>query len=98
MNNLLTKKELAEKWQVTEQAIDKWRREGIISNCKGIPSVRFSPQHIADLEGVRLERFSPLEKRTMEREIEKLRIENERLKGILANILAESSKVIGSIS
>lgn len=94
MDKLLTKKELAERWQVTEKAIDNWRKDGLISAVKGIPSIRFNPQHIAELEGTKLERFSPIEKKRMERELEEAKRENEKLKGIIANILAESSKVI----
>jgi len=69
MGNLLTKKDLAEKWQVSERSIDIWRQEGTISECKGVPVIRFSPQYIAELEGVRLEKFSPLERRRLEREL-----------------------------
>lgn len=69
MDKLLTKKELAERWQVTETSIDNWRREKIITACKGVPSVRFSLQHITELEGVKVEKFSPLERRRLEREL-----------------------------
>jgi len=61
MGNLLTKKDLAEKWQVSEKSIDNWRQDGTVSACKGVPVIRFSPQYIAELEGVKLEKFSPLE-------------------------------------
>jgi DNA gyrase/topoisomerase IV subunit A len=94
MYKLLTKKNLAERWQVSEKAIDNWRKEGVITPCSGIPSVRFNEQHILELEGIKLERFSPLEKKKLERENEELRLENEKLKGILANILVETSKII----
>lgn len=70
MDKLLTKKELAERWQVTEASIDNWRREKIITACKGVPSVRFSLQHITELEGVKVEKFSPLERKKLERELE----------------------------
>jgi len=70
MDKLLTKKDLAERWQVTETSIDNWRRDGIITTCKGVPAVRFSPQHIAELEGAKIEKFSPLERKKIERELE----------------------------
>lgn len=94
MDKLLTKKDLAERWQVTEQSIDNWRKEGLISNCKGVPAVRFSPQHIAELEGVKLEKFSPLEKRRLERENEELKIQNERLKEIISKVLMNVSEAV----
>jgi len=59
-----------------------------------VPGMVFHPQYIAKLEGVEIERFSPLEKKRLERENEELKQQNEHLKGILANILAESAKII----
>jgi hypothetical protein len=97
LEKLLTKKELAERWKVTEKAIDNWRKEGIITPCKGIPAIRFSLQHIIELEGTKLEKFSPLEKRRLEEENERLRKANEELKLIYKNIMIESSKVINFI-
>lgn len=70
MDKLLTKKDLAERWQVTETSIDNWRRDGTLTACKSIPVVRFSPKHIAELEGAKLEKFSPLERKKLERELE----------------------------
>jgi len=66
---LLTKKDLAERWQVSEKAIDDYRNKGIISAVRGLPSVRFNPQHIIEIEGTKLERFSPIERRRLEEEI-----------------------------
>ena len=94
-NKLLTQKDLAERWQVTEESIRNWRNEGIIQTAKGVPVIRFTMQHILELEGVKLEQFSPLLKRRMERELEELREENQRLKKIIGNMLAEASQVIG---
>jgi hypothetical protein len=95
MEKLLSQKDLAERWQVTEESIRNWRNEGIIQPAKGIPVIRFTMQHILELEGVKLEKFSPLLKRKMEREIEELTAENQKLKKIIGNILAETSQVIG---
>lgn len=94
MDKLLTRKELAERWQVTPKAIDDWRRDGILTPCKGIPAIRFSMQHIAELEGVKPERFSPLEKRRLEQELEKIKKQNELLTSIVTNCLRESSKIM----
>lgn len=69
MVKLLTKKDLAERWQVSEKAIDDYRNKGIISAVRGLPSVRFNPQHIIEIEGTKLERFSPIERRRLEEEI-----------------------------
>lgn len=92
---LLTQKDLAKRWGVTVASIENWRKEGLIQTAKGVPVIRFTPEHIAELEGVELKQFSPLLKRRMEREMEDLREENRKLKGIISNILAETSQVIG---
>ena len=94
MEKLLTRKELAERWQVTPKAIDDWRRDGVLTPCKGIPAIRFSMQHIQELEGVKPERFSPLEKKRLEQELEKITKERDKLKEIVTNNLRECSKVI----
>ena len=83
MDKLFTKKDLADRWQVTESSIDNWRREGILTVCKGVPAVRFSPQHIAELEGVKLEKFSPMERRRLEKENEELKIKLEKTQNII---------------
>lgn len=93
MEKLLTQKDLAERWQVSTKAIENWRKDGILVPVHGVPAIRFSPQYIADLEGVKFERFSPLERKKLERENEDLKKENEELKGALAKIVAEGAKV-----
>ena len=73
LEKLLTQKNLATRWQVSEKTISKWRTEGTLTVCKGVPVIRFTEQHISELEGIKVERFSPLEHRRLENEIEKLR-------------------------
>ncbi|WP_138206394.1 helix-turn-helix domain-containing protein [Haloimpatiens lingqiaonensis] len=91
---LLTQKDLAERWQVSVRAVENWRKDGLITPVEGIPAIRFTPEHIAELEGTRIEKFSPLERRRMENEIQRLTQENEKLKGILSQVLANLAPVI----
>jgi DNA-binding transcriptional MerR regulator len=91
---LLTQQDLADRWQVSIRAIENWRKEGILQPAKGVPAIRFSPEYIAELEGMELKATSPLQVKRLEREIEGLRKENEELKGIIARVLAETSKVV----
>ena len=95
MNELLTQAELAERWKVTEESIRNWRNQGILQPVKGIPVIRFSVPYILEMEGVKLDQYSPLLKRRMEREMDELKKENQRLKKIIGNVLAETSQVIG---
>lgn len=86
MDKLLTKKDLAEKWQVSEQAIDDYRGKEIITAVKGLPSIRFNPHHIAEIEGTKLERFSPIERRKLERKIEELTLQLKKAEEIIAQV------------
>lgn len=90
---LLTKKDLAKRWQLDERTIDKYRTEGILTPCKGVLAVRFSPQYITELEGVKLEKFSPIERRRLEIKIEELEQENRLLKQVWLRIFSESANI-----
>lgn len=94
MKTVLTQQELAERWGVTVKTLTEWRNSGVIQPIKGIPVIRFSIDYINQIEEVTPERFSPLERRKLEQEIEKLKHQNNELNKVLSNILAESSKVI----
>jgi hypothetical protein len=94
MEKLLTKQDLADRWQVTVRTIENWMSDGIIASVKNIPSIRFNPAYIAELEGLKLEKFSPLERRKLERELEEVTKERDFLKTVVGNILSESSKVV----
>ena len=95
---LLTQKDLAERWQVSSNTIERYRQEGIITPCKSLlPTIRFTLQHITEIEGAKPERFSPLERKKMERDIETLKRENEELRRCVANILSLTAGVHGII-
>ena len=64
----------------------------ILQPIKGIPVIRYSIEYIQQIEGTTLERFSPIERKRMEIEIEKLKQENEKLMSIVSNVLSEASK------
>lgn len=91
---LLTVKNLANRWSKDEGTIRRYIAEGTLTPCEGVPGVMFHPKYISELEGVEVERFSPLEKRRLERENEELRAKYDNLKKVLTNMLAEASKVI----
>ncbi|BAH07667.1 histidine kinase [Clostridium kluyveri] len=94
---LLKKKQVAEILQIDERTVDQYRADGIIQTCN-IPAVRFEPNHIRELMGVKLEKFSPLERRRLERELEDLKQENAMLKGIIAKIQSMTAEAIYSSS
>lgn len=94
MDKLLTQKDVAERWQLSVKCIEDYRKQGILVPVKGIPAIRFTLQYILELEGVKLDRMSPIERKKLERENAELYEENSKLKGIIANVLAETSKIV----
>ena len=92
MKTVLTKAELADRWNVDTRTIDKWEQNKIIQRIEGIPA----PRYIQQIEGTKnLNQFSPLERRRLESELEKVKAENEKLRTVLSNILSESAKIVG---
>lgn len=82
---LISIKDLSIRWQKDEGTIRRYVKEGILTPCGGVPGMMFHPEYIAKLEGVELERFSPIEKRRMENEI---KILQQRV-GTLSELLRE---------
>lgn len=93
MNKLFTQQTLAKRWEVDVSTIKNWRQDGIIQQAKGIPAIRFTEQHILELEGVKLDKLSPLERRRLEREVEELERENKQMRRIIARITAEATQI-----
>jgi hypothetical protein len=89
----LTKKDLAERWQVDERTIDNYRANGIITAIKGLPCIRFNRQYIEQIEGKIPERTT-LRERKLEQELKRVIEERDTLQNILTNVLRESSKVL----
>lgn len=90
---LLTQEDLAERWQMSIKAIENYRKDGIIVPVKGIKAIRFNPRYIEEIEGS-IPEGATWHERKLQKRIEALEEENQKLKGVLSNILAESSKVI----
>lgn len=93
---LLSVKDLSIRWQKDEGTIRRYIKEGILSPCNGVPGMMFHPKYIAELEGIQIEKFSPLEKRRLENEKNELQKENMELKELLREynmISAKSLKV-----
>jgi hypothetical protein len=89
---LLTKKDLAARWQLTEQTINQYVKEKRITPVKGLPCVRFNLQHIMKLEQTEIERYSLTEFRNIEQKLNKTKNELEEVaaeRDYLINVLAE---------
>jgi transposase len=95
---LFSVKDLSVRWQKDEGTIRRYVKDGILTPCKGVPGMMFHPKYIAELEGIELERFSPLEKRRFENEITKLIKENEVLKTTLREYQVISAKSLSLLA
>lgn len=83
---LLTKKDLMERWQLSSGTIDNYLKDGILVPVKGITAVRFNLQHILELEGTKLDRLSPIERKRLERELEEWKTRAEKAEAALRRI------------
>lgn len=83
---LLTVKDLAKRWQKDEGTIRRYIADKTITPCKGVPGMLFHPSYISQLEGIELDKFSPIERRKMQHRIEELetivKLQNEQLRKV----------------
>lgn len=86
MDKLLTTKDLAERWQVSERTINDYKSQGIITPVKGLPCIRYNSEYISELEGAKLEKLSPLERRKLEREVEEWKERALKAESVLAKL------------
>jgi len=91
---LLTKADLAKRWQVAERTIDEYREKGIIKKVSKISSIRFNPQHIADIEETKSDKLSQMERKKLEGDIEFLKQKLAAYEEIRAMLLNVLSKII----
>ncbi len=85
MDKLLTQDDLAERWQVSKKTIEKYRLEGTIKPIEGIPSIRFNPRYIEEIEGSIPEAKTWVEIK-LGKKVEALEEENRTLRQKLAQI------------
>lgn len=95
---LLTVSDLAKRWQVSEKTIRSYIENETLVPCKGIPSIRFSPQYIAELEGIELEKFTQLKRKQLQKEINTLKQQNETLKNLLREYQAINVKSLSILT
>jgi DNA-binding transcriptional MerR regulator len=101
MYKLLTTKDLAERWRVSTTTVNRWVDDGVIPPVKGLPSKRFRLEDVLKLEGTEIGKLSPLERKrllkeikTLEKEVEGLKHENEELKDYVRFILGRGVNLV----
>ena len=76
---LLSKKELADWWSISISTLDRRIKEGTIKPIKGHKVPRFNIYDVLKAEGADVSKMSPFERRRLEREIEELKEERDKL-------------------
>lgn len=74
---LLSKQELAERWEISISTLDRRIKDGIIKPIKGFKSPRFHINDILKAEGTDVSKMSPFERRKLERRIKQLEEEKQ---------------------
>jgi DNA-binding transcriptional MerR regulator len=77
---VLTKKEVAEKFQCSVRTIDRMIQKGTLKPAKNLPGVRFTMEHIQEVLELGPDTVKSIKVKKLERELEEQRKENETLK------------------
>lgn len=103
MKQLLSKKELAQRWDCSLSTIDRRIRENAIKPALKSP-IRFNIEDILKAEGTEVGKLSPYERKRLEREIEtlehklmELQEENRNIKRQLTNVVAEIMPILKEV-
>jgi predicted site-specific integrase-resolvase len=98
---LLSKKQLAKRWEISISTLDRRIREGLISPVKGHKTPKFNMDDVLKAEGTDNSKLSPFERRRLEKEkseleqrIVELEEENRRIKRQLTNVVAEIMPIL----
>jgi predicted site-specific integrase-resolvase len=94
VDRLLTKKDVAQFLQITPQTVDEYVKRGVITPVKKLDCIRFNSQHIEEIAETKIERFSPIERKRIEKERDEWKTKYEELKGCINNILPDLMKTI----
>lgn len=82
---LISREELAQRWDITTRTVINYEQEGVITRIPGIPAPRYNMQEILKLEGAELNPLSPMERRRLEKEIEQVKKERDLYKSKVEN-------------
>lgn len=80
---LLSREEIASRWNISMQTVINYENNGIITRIPSIPTPRYRLKEILDIEGTSFSEMSPLERRKLINENNKLKEENKLLKAQL---------------
>ena len=83
---VLTTKELAERWKCDTNTITEMVRTGKLKAIEGAPKYRFGVRYIQEYEDADCNPLSPLERRRLEKEIASLNELVKKKDSILADI------------
>lgn len=76
---LISRKELAERWGITQMCVINYEESGVITRINGIPVPRYSLNEILKIEQTDISETSPLVVKQLKKRNKQLEEENERL-------------------
>lgn len=94
MVKLLTVNDIADRWQKDVSTIRRYISDGVLVPCTNVPGNMFHPQYIEELEGVKLDKFSPFERRRLEKEAAEYKEKYETLKAHINKLIPDLMQTI----
>ena len=83
-----TKEELSDRWRCHPGTIDVYVRDGILKPCRNLPGWKVRVSDVLKLEETPMNPMSPLERRRLLRDIDRLKEENAKLRARMMKITA----------
>ena len=100
---MLTKKQLAARWEISTSTLDRRVREKFITPALKNP-IRFNLEDVLRAEGTEVGKLSPYERKRLEREkaeleqkVLELEEENRSIKRMVTNAVAEMTQVLKEV-
>lgn len=90
---LLTIKDLSIRWQVTEQTINKYIKDGVIEKVPSLPCIRFRADYIETIENNQ-DHCKTYNEILLEKKLEIASKENKELKKRIGNLIGELSGIL----
>lgn len=83
---LISRKNLADRWEISVQTVIVYEAEGIITRIPSLPTPRYKISEIEKIEGIEENPLSPIERRRLEKENKDLRDQLSFVNKLISNI------------
>lgn len=87
---ILTREQVADRWQCSLPTVDARVKNGVLRQCSKLPPGRFRYEDVLAAEGVEFNPLQPSERQRLEKELDTATQEIYRLRDILSAITAQT--------